>query len=107
MKLSRLKTIIKEELKALKEQGWSGVSGDPCCPVYNRPGYASNWLAYNHYDQNGNACTGGCGSQKAPMGKDMMERERLKTLANLPPETDKVHVSPNWCCEWTMIVGTP
>ena len=89
MKLSRLKTIIKEELKALKEQGWSGVSGDPCCPVYNRPGYASNWLAYNLYDQNGSACTGGCGSQ------------------NLPPETDKVHVSPNWCCEWTMIVGTP
>ena len=99
MKKSNLIKLVKEELKQLRDQGWRGVTGDPCCHVYQRPGYPPSHVAYNHYDPNGNACTGGCGDQKVPDTR-IDHNEQLHGV-----KTPKL--SPYWCCQWDIITGGP
>jgi len=96
-------TRDEERGRRLDEQ-WSGVVGDPCCPVHARPGHPG-WFAINHYDNAGNPCTGGCGEQKEPMigavdeGVDLDYAQAELDAGKLI----KPKVSPYWCCEWDII----
>ena len=74
--LQQYGTIDKEQAKRLDEQ-WSGVVGEPCCPIHPKPN-TPGWFAMNHFDNQGNACVGGCGDQKEPMGIDHMEEEHRR-----------------------------
>jgi hypothetical protein len=84
--------------RRLDEQ-WSGIAGDPCCPVAGPN--AQGWFAYNHYDNNGNPCIGGCGDQKLPMAQPVAEKEMTRKEKSGGLVHYKPH--PNWCCEWTPI----
>ena len=107
--------------RRLDEQ-WSGIVGEPCCPVHAKPNTAG-WFAMNHYDNQGNPCVGGCGDHKEPMGIDHMEEShrkdhegnRIENRKNYKGQRNNhddnsggmVHYKPhpNWCCEWDVITG--
>lgn len=113
-------SIDRRQAERIDEQ-WSGVVGEPCCPVHPKPN-TTGWFAMNHFDNQGNACVGGCGDQKEPMGIDHMEEEHRRDHEGHRIEKknykgqrnnhdDKsggmIHYKPHphWCCEWDLIVG--
>jgi len=113
-------SIDRRQSKRLDEQ-WSGIVGEPCCPVHPKPNTAG-WFAMNHYDNQGNPCVGGCGDMKEPMGIDHMEEEHRKDhdgnrikrknyKGQRNNHDDKsggmVHYKPHphWCCEWDIVTG--
>ena len=99
---SQLRQLIRESIRELmKEQySWSGILGDPCCPVHARPGYLG-YFALNHFDNQGNACIGGCGEPGKETGSVIDMAEQLSL------DQPQKSLSKYWCCKWDLLVGSP